>query len=230
MKKYFWLTIIPLIILVGCYTYTQTDTTKYLTPIPTTTKTLDIPKYPTGHPFTYWHFTKQKEKQLGLSSPEKNSDSLLYRIWITNPAGMQNQPHGLIEIKYDSTKWVGQLILMRVDLNSRILDETITTSKIWTLTPKTSWKYVTDSLYNLDIQTLPTDEKIPYYYNETNRYNDNSITFSFEYSTKTSYRFYQYGNIYRDPQKYWQPRYVISMLDLLRAELKWDSIARDHFK
>lgn len=207
-----------------------TDVTKYITPIPLTSKTLDIPKYPTGHPFTYWHFCKQKEGQLKLSSPEKSSDSILYRIWITNPVGAQNQPHGLIEIKYDSTKWSGQLILMRVDINARELKETITSNKIWILTPKTSWPYLVDSLFKLQIEVLPTDEKIPNYYTEETRYNDNTPTFSFEYSTKTNYRFYQYGNIYRVPNKFWQPKYVISILDLMESEIKWDSIARKHFK
>lgn len=208
----------------------RTDVTKYITPIPTTTKTLDIPKYSTGHPFTYWHFCKQKQEQLRLSSPEKNADSMLYRIWITNPVGTQNQPHGLIEIKYDSTKWSGQLILMRVDINARELRETITSSKTWPLTPKTGWQYLVDSLFKLQIEVLPTDEKIPNYYTEETRYSDNSTTFSFEYSTRTNYRFYQYGNIYRTPNKFWQPKYVISILDLLETEIKWDSIAKKHFK
>jgi hypothetical protein len=224
------LTIFLFIFLAGCYPFMRTDVTKYITPVPTTTKTLDIPKYPSEHPYTYWHFSKQKEAQLKLSSPERNADSVLYRVWITNPAGPQNQPHGLIEIKLDSSNWTGQLILMRVDIDARELKETITSSKTWTLTPKTSWTYLVDSLFKLQIEVLPTDEKIPNYYTEETRYNNNATTFSFEYATRTNYRFYQYSNIYRAPSKFWQPKYVISILDLLESEIKWDSIAKKHFK
>src|SRR5690606_31262344 len=103
-------------------------------------------------------------------------------------------------------------------------------NKVWPLTPKRGWSFLVDSLFRLKIGELPTDENIPNYYTEDVRYNNNATTFSFEYSTRTNYRFYQYSNLHRVPDKFWQPKYVISILDLLEDEVKWDSIARKHFK
>lgn len=214
----------------GCTPLLKRESVKYITPIPPTTKTLDIPKYANGYPFTYWHFCKQKEKQLGLESPERTTDSLRFRIWITNPIGTKNQPHGLIEIKYDSSKWIGQLILMRVDLNVHTLSETIKKFDAWNLVPITSWNSIIDSLMKLKIDSLPTDEKIQNYYTEETRYRNNQPTYSFEYSTRSNYRFYQYNNIYRVPDKFWQPKNVILIGDLLEREFKWDSLARKYFK
>ncbi len=214
----------------GCTPLLKNDRGKYITSIPQTPKTLDIPKYANGYPFTYWHFCKQKEKQLGLESPERTIDSLRYRVWITNPIGTKNQSHGLIEIKYDSSKWTGRLILMRVDLDARHLSETINKFDTWNLTPKTSWNSIIDSLIKLKIDSLPTDEKIQNYYTEDTRYNNNEATYSFEYSTRSNYRFYQYNNIYRVPDKFWQAKNVVLVGNLLEREFKWDSIARKYFK
>ena len=201
-----------------------------LTPIPVSKKSLDIPHYDNGKPYAYWHFVKHKEPQLKLSSPETSNDSLMLRIWITNPIGYKDQPHGLIEIKYDSTEWKGRMILMYVDFDRWNYTETITKTKTIELIPKSDWQTVIDSLFNLKIDILPTDEKIPNYYNENNRYTDNSTTFSFEYATRKKYRFYQYGNIYRAPDKFWQPNNVIAIFDLLESEFWWDTKAREYFK
>jgi hypothetical protein len=203
--------------------------------IPKSSKEIDIPKYETkdqlnGTPFVYWKFCKQKEKQLGLKKPEISSDSLIFRIWITNPIGSKGQSHGLIEIRYDSLQWTGNLTLMRVDFNAKNLSETITKSKTWKLDPmKTNWETIVDSLFRLKIDVLPTDEQIPNYYTESTRYNNNSPTFSFEYATKEKYRFYQYGDIYRTPDKFWQPKNVIKILDLLEDEFQWNSKGQDYF-
>jgi len=200
-----------------------------LTPIPQSTKEIDIPHYDNGKPYVYWHYAKHKEPQLNISSPEKSTDSLLFRIWVTNPVGHYNQPHALIELKYD-TAWHGKMILMKVNFSRWNFIEKITNTKTFKLVPKTNWDNVIDSLYKLKIDKLPTDEAIPNYYNESNRYTGNSTTFSFEYSTKTIYRFYQYGNIYRDPKHYWQPRHIIDLFGYLEDEFNWDSIAREYFK
>lgn len=207
----------------------------YYTPIPESTKKLDIPKYGNGHqfngyPYTYWNFCKQKQKQLGLESPETSKDSLLFRMWITNPIGKKGQPHGLVELKKDSTGWSGKLILMHVDFKIGNLSETITDSKVIDLKPlKTSWAVIVDSLDRLKISELPTDDLIPGYYSENLGYGNNSPTFSFEYATKDLYRFYQYNDIYRVADKFWQPKNVIKILDLLENEFQWDTQARKYF-
>ena len=226
------------LLMTGCIPMTNMTSIKSNYPqIPESTKTIDIPKYDdakhglNGLPYVYWNFCKQKQKQLRLGSPETSSDSLIYRMWITNPAGRKNQPHGLIEIKNDSAKWSGKLILMNVNFSPNNLTESITQSKIIDLTPlETNWESVVDSLYKYKIDILPTDEKIPDYYTEATRYSNNEPTFSFEYATKNTYRFYQYGNIYRIPDKFWQVDNILKILDMLEREFKWDSLGREYFK
>jgi|LakMenEpi03Aug12_release.lakeMendotaPanAssembly.Ray.scaffolds.fasta_scaffold674002_1 hypothetical protein len=207
----------------------------YYAPIPESSKKLDIPKYGNehqfkGYPYTYWNFCKQKQKQLGLESPETSIDSLIFRMWITNPIGKKAQPHGLVEIKYDSTGWNGKLVLMHVDFKLGNLSETITDSKVIDLKPmKTDWTKVVDSLNKLKISELPTDDLIPEYYSKNSGYGGNSPTFSFEYSTKDLYRFYQYNDIYRVADKFWQPKNIIDILELLEDEFQWDTQARKYF-
>ncbi len=207
----------------------------YYTPIPESSKKLDIPKYGNehhfkGYPYAYWNFCKQKQKQLGLVSPETSNDSLIFRLWITNPAGKKGQPHGLVEIKKDSIGWNGKLIFMHVDFNVGNLSETITDSKVIDLKPlKTDWETVVDSLIILKIAELQTDDLIPGYYSDNPGYGSNSTTFSFEYATRDLYRFYQYNDIYRVADKFWQPKNVIAILDLLENEFQWDAQAKKYF-
>ncbi|MDL2297459.1 hypothetical protein LJC37_05845 [Bacteroidales bacterium OttesenSCG-928-E04] len=133
--------------------------------IPKSSKIIDIPKYNdsthglNGLPYVYWNFCKQKERQLKLVNPETSSDSLIFRIWITNPVGSMGQPHGLIEIRYDSLKWNGNLTLMNVNFNSNNLAETITKYEIWELQPKKrTWEMIVDSLFKLKMVVVSDSE------------------------------------------------------------------------
>jgi hypothetical protein len=225
------------IILTGCISVNLSKLDTYYTPIPETSKKIDIPKYKDehqfkGYPYIYWNFCKQKQNQLGLTQPEISNDSLIFRIWITNPVGRKRQPHGLIEIKNDSTGWNGKLILMRVNFKLKNLTETVTEKKIIELKPlQTNWKNVIDILKRLRIADLPTDDLIPNYYvdNPKGAYSNTAPTFSFEYATPDIYRFYQYNNVYRFAGKFWQPKNVIDILDLLENEFNWDTEARKFF-
>ena len=224
------------IIIFGCASINPKKLASFFTPIPVSKKHLDIPKYTqehqfNGYPYTYWNFCKQKQKQLGLISPEISKDSLIYRVWITNPIGRKGQPHGLIEIKRDSCQWTGTLVLMHVDFNLKNLSETITDFKKIELNPKkTNWKAIIAILMKLKIDVLPTDDNILNYHINDNGYSNNATTFSFEFATKDQYRFYQYSDIYRVPDRFWQPKNVIAILDILEQEFNWDSVAREFFK
>ncbi len=223
------------IILSSCGLMKTFNPENYYTPIPESTKTIDIPKYGVehqfnGYPYVYWNFCKQKESQLGLESPETSKDSLIFRMWITNPVGTKNQPHGLIEIKYDNQAWSGKLILMHVNYNTINLTETITDFKSTDLSPlKSDWSTVFDSLMKFKIDVLPTDDLIPDYYSNNDGYSPNTPTFSFEFATKDIYRFYQYNDLDRAVDKFWQPKNVQAILELLENEFQWDTKARQYF-
>jgi hypothetical protein len=224
------------LLLWGCMPLKLSQLSSYYTPIPETVKELDIPKYDVkhqfnGYPFVYWHFSKQKERQLDLESAELSNDSLLFRLWITNPVGRNGQPHGLIEIKHDNFKWTGDLYFMRVDFNVSNLSETITEYEKFELSPKKNdWNFIIDSLYQLKVDLLPTDEAIPNYYENNSGYGNTSPTYSFEYATKKQYRFYQYNNMKQKSDKFWQAESVLKILELLDDEFNWNDLGHDYFK
>ncbi len=219
----------------GCMTITPEMIEKYYTPIPETNKKMDIPIYDQesryiGHPYIYWHFCKQKEKQLGLVSPELSNDSLIFRFWVTNPSSKTGQAHSVLEIKNDSSGWSGQLVLMQVDIHMQKISEVITNSKTFELSPlKTDWQTVCDSLVSLKIDMLATDQQIPNYYPDGAGYLNNYPVYSFEYSTANSYRFFHYNDLDRAYNHFWQPRNIVEILKLLDAEFKWNSIGNEYF-
>lgn len=233
--RYSFIYVPVLNLLISCSPIKMSELNSYYTPIPVTSKSLDIPKYDEKHPFVgypyvYWNFCKQKERQLNLVSPEICHDSLIFRLWVTNPVGKRGQKHGLLELKKDTTGWNGKFVLMYVDLRLKHLSETITSSTIIELSPlKTDWKTIADSLDILKIAELPTDDLIPGYYPVEGGYANNSATFSFEYATRNTYRFYQYNDLYRARSHFWQPDNVIKILDLLESEFQFDSKARQYF-
>ena len=91
-----------LLTIIVVFSYGQKTALNKITPIPVSQKIIDIPTYPSGEPFVFWHFCKQKESQLGLSSAENSSDSLLVRVWVTVPTQKKNQQHVVIELRYNN--------------------------------------------------------------------------------------------------------------------------------
>jgi len=223
-----YLIVFVLIFLVtGCASTSISQLSSNYSTIPETTKRLDIPKYDEeqqfgGYPFVYWHFSKQKEKQLGLESAELSNDSLIFRVWITNPVGRRGQPHGLIEIKHDFSKWTANLYAMYVDFNAKNLSETIVKFDKIDISPKKNdWDFIVDSLYRLKFDALPTDQVIQNYNSD---YINDLPTFSFEYATKNQYRFYQYNNAEQRSSKFWQAENVLKILELLDDEFTWNDL------
>ena len=227
-----------LIVFVSIFLFTSCVSTKMsqmsqwrynYTPIPETTKWLDIPKYDVNHelngyPFVFWHFSKQKEQQLNIESAELSSDSLIFRIWITNEVGMRGQPHGLIEIKHDFFKWSANLYAMNVNFNANNISETIVNFEKMEITPKRNdWNFIVDSLYQLKFDILPADEDIPNYFEDNSGYSDD-LTYSFEYATKRQYRFYQYNYPGQKSDEFWQAENVLKILDLLDDEFAWHDL------
>ena len=218
------------LILGSCIASQSVNLEESLTPIPKTSKELDIPKYENDLPYTYWHYCKVKQDQLGLESPETSTDSLIFRLWITNPIGSKNQPHGLITFRYDSNSWKGNLYLMHVNFDKRNLKEFITDFKELELLPTTNWDNVIEKLNELKIPDLPTDDHIEGYYDDLSNYNNYAPTFSFEYATSTKYRFFQYSDITRNEDQFWQPQHVNALLAFFEEEFEWDTRAREYFQ
>jgi len=228
-----------MILVSACYNFINFDKIKdKILPIPESTKKLDIPKCDSfgniyGCPYISWHYFKQKEKQLGLVSPETSNDSLIYRIWITYPYRNFFQAYTFIEFRYDSIKWNGTLIFMKVDFDEINFTETVKESKSFSISPlKSSLEQVIESLNNYKFKELPTDDAIPLYNNELLRhikYKQRTPTVSFEYADRQNYRFYQYSDILRDTTYFWQPRFVVKMQNYLEEEFHLDSLWNEYF-
>ncbi len=204
-------------------------------PIPVSTKQLDIPVYETGRefkvPYAYWRFAKQKEMQLGLRSPEKDTTCTTFRVWITNPVGTRKQPHGLIEVTKDNSGWKGKLTFMSVNYKYKSQTEVIARSKTIELRlTEPEWVSLMDTLMSYKIAELPTDDKIPDYYSNANLYSNNEPTYSFEYATPNSYRFFQYSNIYRSIDNFWQAQHVEKILTFLDEKFNWNAAGKEFFR
>ncbi|MDR2146341.1 MAG: hypothetical protein LBE91_07780 [Tannerella sp.] len=232
-SKYFIL-FAAILLATGCVSKRISTLTARYSPIPQTAKELDIPKYDAkhalkGYPYVYWHFCKQKEKQLGLESAELSGDSLIFRVWITNPAGEKDQPHGLIEIKHDAEGWIANLYALSVDFDANNLTETVTQFEQMEIVPRDDWDFIMENLFQLKFDSLPTDESIPGYYENDSGYDNNLPTYSFEYATKTQYRFYQYNNAEEKSEKFRQAKNVLKILELLDGELYWSNFLENPF-
>lgn len=229
-----WLVVIWLIIS-SCSVIDKEKVIKIYSKVPDCPKNIDIPRYKQSgffydFPFSFWHWSKQKEKQLGLQSAECSNDSLIFRVWISNFGSKKHQPHGLIEIRRDSLSFYGKLILFYVDFNEREMTEVVTESTSFDLTPlKSNWSSIVDSLKAYKFDELPTDEFIPGYYKQDEGYLNNSTTYSFEYATRECYRFYQYNQFYVKVDEFWQARSVSDILHLLNKEFEWDRRGWEYF-
>jgi hypothetical protein len=196
-----------------------------ITPIPQSNKTLDIPKYENGYPFIYWHYCKQKQAQLRLSSPEISDDSLILRVWLTAPFTKKNQRQDLTEVSYVNGRWVARVTNMRVDLKGKT-EEKISNFTITEVSPVATWKHLIDSLYYYHVDSLPTDEKLPNYRFLTSNYSNRAPTWCFEYATRGMYRFYQYNDPWKLAEHYDEAIDAANILHMLNREFHIDSLAR----
>jgi hypothetical protein len=110
-----------------------------------------------------------------------------------------------------------------------LLFEKITNHMPTKVTPTSDWKTVIDSLFLWKIDLLPTDEVLPGYASKSSNYANNAPTFSFEYSTPTTYRFYQYSNVWEIQGFYWRAENVVKTIDLIDRGFHIDSLANEFY-
>ena len=232
MKKpnlFFFLLVIFLI--QSCILLTTKKTRKsWVTKIPKSQKSLDIPKYEDNTPYVYWHWSKQKESQLNLISPENSSDSLVFRMWVASQETTNGQNHGLVEIVRSDSSWIGRVTHMKVNFKAYKYVETIIREKSTLLNPIHGWDNLIDSLNYYQFSKLVSDKRSSESSQSEQGYRTNSPTYSFEYSNESEYRFYQlnYSNIINNLiyKNYSNGDKIINLLD---KEFKTDSLARLFF-
>ena len=92
-----------------------------------------------------------------------------------------------------------------------------------------TWGEFPDRLIQLKFDELPTEDEIPNYYGTNEGYLNRGATYAFEYSNLTAYRFYQYNDLYRTNDRFWQPENVLEIRDFLDAEFQWETGAKEYF-
>lgn len=223
LKKYFF--VILLLPLSSCFLAVRQKMISELTPIPQSSKKLDIPTYPNGKPFSYWHFCKVKEAQLGLRHPETSTDSFIFRMWLTVPDVRTNQRHDLFEFSYQNNTWTAQVISMRVDLYATKMHEQIVYQKRTDIKVD-NWQQLLDSFRYWRMATLPTDERLPDYDAKKYGYRNSGATWCFEYATPKLYRFYQYHNPWVLANEYSEAEHVTKFILLAERIAHVDSLSR----
>lgn len=187
------------IMVVGCYNTLLPIRIPTRSPkIPENSIIKDIPKYPNNKPYIYYKFTKQKQKQLNLSSPENGYDSLMFRIWFTYPEGL-HQFGELLEIQFrPNQEPLAKYYRLSLFFNPTREYEVINSFKDTTIiSPKSGWNSLIKIIDILKINELPTMENLSEFQEPSSQndlFNNTSLTVSTEVATLTKYRFFEYNN------------------------------------
>ena len=178
----------------------------------TKTFTKEIPKYKDGGVDLFYTMKKDMASQLKLHDLEAGFDSLQIRIWYDYALSSSKE---LLIIERTNSMWSAARYEMKItDTTAKVFDSIIST-KIKLITPKSGWENFTNKLFDLKIMTLPNMENIP---GLEDNWTD-GVTYSIEISTKKQYRFYNYHlpNIFAS--KFWQAKNMTQILDLIGLEL-----------
>ena len=158
----------------------------------------------------YTKLKKDIETKAGIGSISEGFDSLQLRIWFTSPWA----PDTLVILKNSGSHWSGQLYTLQYvyDSSGQTLSAIQTTSKV--ATPKSGWKKLMDSLYTLNILTLPDMETIPGY-----NIGFDGYYVGVEVATASKYRMYTYFEPGSFQDSVWQARNIVRISGLLHREL-----------
>gem|GEM_PF-4932037 len=173
-------------------------------PPPETSKKLDIPRYDerhpeyAGQPFVYYSFAKQRERQLGLPAPELAQDEVFLRLWWTHQHGL-TQPGTVFEFRKDHGTWTGRVLTYDVTFDAWAHYEKVSNARTRDFVPASGWQMLERIVEENEIPTLPTCEHVKdYAYWMRDQFKRNPpealSTYSIEYATPETYRFYVYDS------------------------------------
>lgn len=196
-------------------------------PVPETHKELDIPRYDesrgvmAGKPFVYYTFAKQREAQLGLDPAELSPHERLLRVWGTFSSHPRRQRGFLAEFIFDDGEWSGRFHDYFIRYDEWKHYERIVDTKNFRLSPEDGWEHFETLLRETGLTGLPTDEQIPGLSDWIRRNRvSTASTYSEEYSTPDSYRFFIYQNPH-ETQKHFEEaanfmRFHDAMFEIIR--------------
>jgi hypothetical protein len=158
-------------------------------------------------------FLKEKriiEKKLGLNSIENGFEDLQIRIW----KGFSQTDYLQLKVFSNNGKtWSAQLYNLVLHYDKNFDSVVAVTNEVVTKTPRTGWKFFTDSLFKLDILNLPDDSKIPNY-----NISSDSDLLTVEIAKGNSYRFYSYADIETLSKSIEEARKMEQILKLIQDE------------
>ncbi len=171
----------------------------------------EIPTYANGSADLFYELVKQKEKQLKLDTLESGFESLQIRIWYDYDLRINRE---LLVLKYTNGKWKGEHFEMLVKWDADKNVETVTGSKINSVTPKSGWESFIHRLLDLKIMTLPNMDNIP---GLVDNWTD-GVNYNIEVATKKQYRFYGYHLPEKFEDRFWQAKNITEILALISTE------------
>jgi len=207
------LIILFFVILFSCNRQDNSIISSHSKVVDATTFKKEIPTYDDRRFDLFYTLKKQKEKQLNLDSLESGFDSLQIRIWYEYALLTNSE---LIVIKQTNGKWSAYHYEMTVDLDEFSNTETVKTTKVKSITPKSDWGKFINELLSLEIMTLPNMEEIP---NLQDNWTD-GVTYNIEIATKKQYRFYGYHLPDKFEDRFWQAKNMTGILSLISTELR----------
>lgn len=174
----------------------------------------DIPKDSKGNYSWYYPEKVKLEKALGISSLEGGFDSLQIRLYYG--VALMNKLQ-LVILKRNSLNWNAQVLDIAYKYSGKRDSVTYSIENISEKRPKSGWKFFTDSLFSLNITSLPSGETMTTY----SGCNDGDGA-TVEVATKSKYRIYNYDCI--GSNKLDKAKNMDAILHLLQKELEFKLI------
>lgn len=180
----------------------------------------DIPLGKNGKPYAYYRIKGNVEEKLGLTSLESGFDSLQIRLWYGYASNDSSQ---LVILKNNNHKWSAELFTLEYQFDSETdTIKSINKSSI-IRDPTSGWANFSDRLFDLQIITLPDDEKITHYPDLMD--GDGIIV---ELATRKFYRIYSYKepNYVYNREKIKEAYSITLILDLIEEEFNFKRLRK----
>jgi hypothetical protein len=174
--------------------------------------TKDIPKDIKGNPKGFYQKKKEIEKMIGLDPLENGFDSMQIRIWYG--VALKDKLQLLIMKKSDS-KWSAKFYSLELNYDKNRNTLVSVSSNVESKEPISGWSNLADSLYNLNILTLPDSQSINGYGN----CNDGDGV-TIETATIKSYRIYNYP-CFLNQDGIEQAKKIELIMELIEKELRF---------
>lgn len=180
----------------------------------------DIPLNKNGKPYGYYRNKPNVENKLGLSTLEKGFDSLQIRLWYGYSSNDRSQ---LVILKNNNQEWSAELFTLEYQFDSNTDTITSISKSSIIREPASGWSNFSRRLFDLQIMTLPDEDKIRDY---PDLMDGNGIIV--ELATRKLYRVYSYKepNYIYNRKKIKEAYNMESILNLIEQEFNFKRLKK----